>query len=103
LSFDLKDSSGICIVFNSVSAHLSGGSLVRGFGVHLSGGSLIWGFTCPEVHLSVLFVYYNFRVQVSHSNGPPLPGCAIRFDIRTFRPRTHFPNSNTYSTSCKWK
>ena len=62
--------------------HLSRGSLVRGF--------ICPGFSCPEVHLSGgslvrTFVCYNFLVQVRNSKGPPLSGCAIRFDIRTFR------------------
>ena len=69
----------------TVSAHLSGGSLVRGFRVHFSEGSLVRRFTCPGVHLSVLFVYYNFLVRVRHSKGPQLPGYDIRFDIRIFR------------------
>src|SRR6218665_3358147 len=74
-----------------VSAHLSGGSLVRGSLVRGSlvrgfQGSLVRRFTCPGihlfgVHLSVLFVCYNFLVPVRHSQGPPLPECAIRFDI----------------------
>src|SRR6218665_104311 len=64
----------------AIKARLKGeglGSVVR--------GSLVPRFTCPGVHLSVLFVCYSFLVRVRHSKGPPLPGCAIRFDIRTFR------------------
>ena len=66
--------------------------------------TLVRRFTCPGIQLSVLFVYHNFRVRVRHSNGPPLPVCAIRFDIQTFRPPIPIsPNLVTCSTSCKWK
>src|SRR6218665_1655027 len=60
-------------------------SLVQGFTCPWFQGSLVRRFTCPGVHLSVLFVCYNFLARVRHSKGPPLPGCATRFDIRTFR------------------
>src|SRR6218665_42693 len=35
-------------------------------------GSLVRRFICLGVHLSILYVYYNFRVRVRHSQGAPL-------------------------------
>jgi len=79
-------------------------SVVSGFtcpGVHLSGVQLS-GFTCPKVHLfggSLVrtFVCYNFLVRVRHSKGPPLPGCASRFNIQTFR--SHSGDTSLYNTT----
>ena len=62
-------------------------------------GSLVQRFTCLGVHLSVLFVCYNFLVRVRHFKGPPLPGCAIRFYIRTFH--SLYGDASQYYTAGK--
>jgi len=72
----------------TVSAHLSGGSLVRGFrvqlsGVHLSGGSLVQGFTCPYFSSAITFWFGSATPRVRHFQGAPLDSISEHFAPRT--------------------